>query len=307
MHFIILLFFYIAPSSATDRICKIINYACDSNSFNSPGDTYPAAADTYNNNPSSIPTEKTPIGIEILVSSEDKASFGLFKGYGQFGLAGGSVSKKNSFFSNSPNANALGIIYPKVSGVKMDNWGPDINKDSYYSGFAFSLFPNALKDILVPAIGVAARYYTESKYIKESLGLSLNREQIHLGISYSKTDDSTIVENRNIGVKLQRVSIDVTRLMNIQSSYNSNKTWIYSSIYRGSQWVLLFSIRKQERPNLTQNQKNVLQANNIQIPAYHYFVGAQYDLSKVISLGVYVNYVLEKTPYLGVRFTLGNI
>lgn len=299
---------------AVDRICKIFNYACDANSMNTPGDTYPAAADAYNNNPSSIPTEKTPIGLEVLlsVSNEEKPSFGFFKGYGQFGLAGGSVSKKNSFFSNSPNANAYGIAYPYYSynpnnSIKAKDWGPDINKESYYSGFAIPLFKDTLKDFLIPYVGIAGRYYTESKQLRESFGLSLSRDKVHFGMSYSKTDEGVIVENRNIGVKIQKFSVDITRLINTNIAFNSNKTWIYSCIYRSESWILLGSVRFQEAPNLDSIQKNMLNSKNIKIPSYHYFFGAQYDLNKILSVGIYFNYVLEKNPYLGFRLTLGNI
>lgn len=297
LHFFwFLLLGFEALADSDDRLCRILNYACKTGGSSTTGTTYPASSDAFSNNPASIPTEKTPFGVEALLG-QGETNYGFFQGYGKFGMAAGSIAKENAFFSNASNLAAIGVELPQGTGG-------DINKSNYQLGFAVPLFKNSLKRWFVPVLGFSGRRYKQSENIREGYGLSLTHKYLHLGVGLAKNDENVGVLSRSGGFKWKRFSFDYTYIENLKGI--SNKTKIYSMIYMFTKVTLIGAYRLQEIQALSLWEQELIRLQGKSIQEAHLFLGIQYQLGRVFAIGYYINYVLEKGPYFGLRMTLGS-
>lgn len=293
----IALFPLIGWADYTDRLCRILNYACSKGSSGAShtSNSYPASSDAIGSNPAAIPTDKTPFGVEVLSGNGD-TDFSLFQGYGKFGLAAGSITKEKAFFSNASNLAAANITLPQGTGE-------DLNKKNYNFGFAFPIMKDKLKNLIVPYIGLGIRRYKESEHFRESYGLSLAHRVFHFGAGLAKNDENTGVLSLSGGFKWSRFSFDFTRISNMRGL--ANETDIYSFIYLLNKVTLLTAFRRQKIQDLSLADKLRISNEKKKYQESHLFLGAQLQLGKMLSIGHYINYVLQEGGFIGIRVTLG--
>ncbi|MBF0300700.1 MAG: hypothetical protein HQK51_18445 [Oligoflexia bacterium] len=295
-----LLFLYslhspIAKAEYTDRVCTVLNYACSKNSLLS-SQASPSASDSIGNNPAFIPTDNTPFGIEIL-SGESETDLSVFQGYGVFGMAGGAVAKENSFYSNASNLAAADINLPAGTG-------DDLNKRNYGLAFSIPLFKKRLKNSFVPHIGLGLRQYRDSGQFRESYGLMLANSRFHIGVSQAKNRSNIGVLSASVGFRINWVLCDYTYIKNLLGV--DNITQIISTITSYENLSLILAYRTQKIQPLTAEDQTFVQSTGKGYRKNHYFAGVQVQLGKVVTIGVYYNYILEKLPFLGLRIALGS-
>lgn len=296
--FIVLILSILSPISYAeydDRVCTVLNYAC-SNATSNSSQAAPSAGDTIGTNPAYIPTDETPFGIELLYG-ERHADVSAYQGYGKFGLAGGSIAKENSFFSNASNLAAAGIVL--TGGT-----GEDINRKHYNLAFSIPLFKKKLKRYFVPYLGSGVKYYRQSKNFRESYGIMLAGKYIHMGLGLSKNESNTGVLNANIGIGFSRVVIDYSYIKNLEGI--SNITHIFSSIVSYKRLSFIGAYRVQKIQPLSESEQQAISSQGKTYNDRHYFLGVQYKFKKILTLGIYHNYLIEKKPFVGAHFAIGS-
>ncbi|MBF0360907.1 MAG: hypothetical protein HQK49_07840 [Oligoflexia bacterium] len=295
--FLSLLFSSTIQAELTDRVCTVLNYACSVNSSHS-GQASPSAGDSIGNNPAFIPVDETPFGIEVL-SGEGTTDFNVFQGYGMFGLAAGAVAKKHSFFSNASNLAAVDISLPGGTG-------DDINRKNYSLAFSLPLFKKFFKKGLgfVPHLGLGMRQYRESGNFRESYGFMLASNYIHMGVGFSKNFANISVFNLNSGFRIKGVLFDYTFIRNLKGV--PNKTHIISTIISYKLLSLILAYRKQEIQQFSEEDKEIILRDGKNFRREHYFAGLQIQFKKILTFGVYYNYLLERDPFVGLRIALGS-
>ncbi len=294
--FLLFSFFSFFSLKASDRLCRILDYACDSSSGNSGATkSYPAASDSAGTNPAAIPTGATPFGLEGLYGDGTFLT-GVFKGFGTFGMAGGTMSKKNSFFSNASNIASSGVNFNR-------DVGEDINEKNYLFATAIPLFQKQLRRLLYPSIGVGARYYRGSEKWRETYGLTLSNYFMHFGAAVAKNEMNGAVISQMAGLSLGNISLDFTYIRNLRGI--KNRTRIYSLAWSISQRWSIVGAHRDQQVELTPSEIIYLRNTNKRISEKHLFLGVQYQLMRPLSLAGYSNYVVEGPFHYGIRLTLG--
>lgn len=137
-------------------------------------------ADAFNLNPASIPTFKTPFGIEVIASSTAAGysaptyNFAVIRGFQKFGAAI-STNNDTSVYSTKTSTSGNSQVVP--SGIAI----PTIN-----AGFASNLLKDEQKVFLTPNFGVSGRYNRNDRTFGYGMGLNFTSTHFSIGASYAQ-------------------------------------------------------------------------------------------------------------------------
>lgn len=189
-----------APSSARD-LCEEyrnrapvpdwINRHCNGAGgklFSKVGGAYSSFADSFNTNPSTIPIEYTPVGVEFVTSyvgsaNGRRSNVALIKGFERAGL-GFSTDSENTFYSNSRLQSAVDRRPEMLKEINRSNLnlGQGINLGAALA--PLTRFLNSQIPIL-PVFGLGAKYTSLSGKWSPTLGASTRMGILSAGLSYA--------------------------------------------------------------------------------------------------------------------------
>lgn len=183
------------------------------------GSSFPSFSDAFNINPASIPVIETPLGAEVIASSNNenvtgsRFNYALIRGFQSFGSALSTNSDNTFFGNNSPNAVNIGAFDDSVV--------PTVN-----FGLAKAIFSEGLAGIL-PTAGLSLHYNAGRQSYGAALGAALNHPFFSLGGSFSQdpSSDSWASErklNASLGLNLGPFHFDGVYLKSDAGGYYYN-------------------------------------------------------------------------------------
>lgn len=265
-----------------ESIFRSSNYGCnDPARSNSVGGSYPQIFDAFNINPSSIPTNLTPVGLEVFTSNGD-FNFALIKGQGKYGAALSSSETNSNFFSNINNYETAATASTTYSSASKGNYGPNLN-------FCFSvpLVIGNTPSRFVPVLGLSIKRNKDTGTYKQTAGLSLNTSLVHLGASIEKDSNNEKVFNTSIGAKIWRLMFDFTYFENMNSTYSAaDRTTIFSSSFLWGNLEMNYAYRYQKN-------SAPQYGTSVSYSKFHNLFGAQYRLDDKFTFGIFHNYILD--------------
>lgn len=293
-------FFSLAAFAQSQWVCDTIfkssNYGCDNQaSSNSTGGSYPLLTDAFNINPSSIPTGKTPLGVEMFWD-ESKTNFAFIKGTGKVGTGLSASSTQGPFFSNVSNV--------EVAQLKSD--APRRTTDAEKTG-AFSPnlnYGNSINLLTSPGLtsnlGFQLKYIENLSELRPGLGWNFKTKFINGGVSYYKSPLIGAMTSGSLGMKIKNLVLDATYLEN--SSGDANRTLIASGTLVWGKLIMTYAYRVQSSVYLTESYIDQLHAAGIDYKKEHQMMGATFRPFDKLSIGFYQNYILGKGSSFVVQY-----
>lgn len=271
-----------------DTIFKSSNYGCDNLSgSNTTGGSYPLLTDAFNINPASIPTTKTPVGVEMFWD-ESKTNFALIKGNGKSGAGFSSSSTQGPFFSNANNVDISNMrtnsttrsTYTDSSGA----YAPNLN-----FGSALNLLSSSP---LTSNLGGQLKYVNKVNEIRPGFGWNFKTRFLNGGFSYYKSPTIGALTSASLGMKLFNFIADITYLQNQYG--DPNRTLISSATLVWKKFIFTYAYRVQSDAYLTQSEIAQLSAPGSKYSKYHQMFGANFRPFDKLSIGFYQNYIIGK-------------
>lgn len=243
--------------------------------------SFPSFADSVNLNPASIPTMRTPVGVEVIASNANVAVAGakynvaLIKGFRKMGAAI-STDSDTTFF-NHGLYQASGTSSSSSSSA--DAVMPSLNLGAALAG----LLSTKQESSFLPSYGVVARYNRVRQKWGHGLGASFNSKYLTIGGSAvsEKNSDSSITTfgAYSAGLKVHAFQADYTYLTYGKgSSFLTNApTHIVSAAIRFRGFWLEYAFKQYVDASGTTATKML--------------IGSQVQLGKFLALGYLYNYI----------------
>ncbi len=157
------------------------------------GGAYSSFGDAFNLNPASIPTAKTPIGVEYITSfsgSGTKSSFALIKGFGTVGTAM-TTNSDETFYGNNVFQTQSGQLAFDANGNPIPAPSTTTRLPTLNLGSALSLdklidFKKLVPFDLASNLGVVAKYNKMSGGFTNGYGFGFSLWKLSFGISYTR-------------------------------------------------------------------------------------------------------------------------
>ncbi len=178
-------------------------------------------SDSFNINPSSLPTEPSPYGVEVIFSyarvtpAATGATFALIKGFHKIGT-GLSTSSNNTFYGNDIVQRALGTstytsyepAEPATSPLPNLNLGTSVElyKSKALGGTRTSLGLSGRFNKVTSSFGAGTGFFVSSKYF--NLGGGLVNERVSNSFPYVQ------FYSGSTGVKIMMFELEYTLLKN---------------------------------------------------------------------------------------------
>lgn len=310
MKIILIAILFSTSSFAATDICNTIfrssNVGCDDMaSSHSSGGSYPLLFDSFNFNPSALPTLPTPVGVEGYYNA-NKLNVAIIKGIQGAGFAASAKNTDVTYFS--------GVENYKAALKKSTSSYSSSSLDKYYNlGTAFSFLK--VPGITNLPLGLGARFNPAQKVWSISPGFEIRTEYLTIGASYynekpKRYNDGFYdlqEERNNISMsgsfRFQGLVLDYSaiRQKNSSSYYTSNTstklftsdytviTQIFSGTYINGMLSLTAAFRKQNDSRLTGNYATASGSGHRDT---HYLLGGAYKTEK-LELGAFYNYILN--------------
>lgn len=237
----------------------------------------------FNINPSSVPTEPSPYGLEVIENvipplfSNNRVNFSLIKGFHKIGSAV-TTNSNNTFYGNDVIQRAYGHSTYKTFDLPEPAKG---TLPSFNLGTAFELIKS--KSIFSPSfsLGVSLRYNQITDTVGEGLGFLVKTDYLVFGSGIVSEKVSNFLPAMDfysvtVGLRLILLEIEYTWLKN-SGGVTLDPIQILTFTTNLGSLILTFAVRRLE----------FLQEGEVQ--QYHYAV--QYQFSRHLSLGCLYNYV----------------
>lgn len=279
-----------------DTIFKSSNYGCDNaSSSNTTGGSYPLLTDAFNINPSSIPTMKTPLGVELFWD-QSKTNFAFIKGMGKAGAGVSSSSTQGGFFSNASNVE---LAQAKANAVQRSSDATQSGASAPNLNFGSSL--NILTSAgLASNIGLDMRYVKEVGAVRPGIGWNFKSKVFNGGYSYYKSPLIGSLMTASLGIKIMNLVTDITYLEN--KSGDPNRTIIGSATTVWKKFIFTYGYRSQSNAYLTQDYINQLRASGVDYQKEYHMYGATFRPIQDLSIGYYYNYILGQGASFVVQY-----
>lgn len=289
--FLVLMFSQVAFAQSQwvcDTIFKSANYGCDNPSgSNSTGGSYPLLTDAFNVNPASLPTTKTPLGVEMFWD-QSKTNFALIKGTGKAGAGFSSSSTQGPFFSNVSNVE-VAQLQSQTPRRSFDTEQSGANAPNLNLGTAVNIISNPM---LTSDIGGQIKYVKEVNEYRPGFGWNFKTKILNGGFSYYKSPTIGALSTASLGIRVLRFIADVTYLEN--NSGDPNRTLIGSATMVWSKFIFTYAYRVQSNAYLTQEYIDQLRASGVDYKKEHQMFGATFRAMDKLSIGFFQNYILGK-------------
>ncbi len=262
---------------------------------NSTGGSFPILYDAFNVLSAALPTFTTPVGVEAFYDRE-KFNFSMIKGFEGVG-AGASVTKSaNTFYSPFNNMNTY-LLQNHLSTIAAEA------KPNTNIGFAFNLF-GAKGAFLQSNVGVSTKYIAADNFWAKEAALSLQIPYLNLGYSLTSKKASETIHTITAGLRLWRLVADYVHFRDVLGS-TTITTNIVSANLSFSYFHFTYAIRKQDNPYVDQ----IITLANQYAPGFpidyqsvHHLFGGTFKLGSKLSVGAYMNYILNKGGSMVVQY-----
>lgn len=243
--------------------------------------SFPSFADSFNLNPASIPTMRTPVGVEVIASNANVAVEGakynvaLIKGFRKMGAAISTDSDTTFFNHGAYQAGSSSTSSTSSADAVM----PSINLGAALAG----LLHAKTEELFLPSYGVVARYNRVSQKWGHGLGASFNSKYLTIGgsaVAEKNSDSSTTTFGAySAGLKFLAVQADYTYLTYGQgSSFLTNApTHIVSAAIRVRGFWLEYAYKQYVDTSGATVSKML--------------IGSQVQLGRYLALGYLYNYI----------------
>lgn len=271
-----------------DTIFKSSNYGCDNpSSSNSTGGSYPLLTDAFNVNPSSLPTTKTPLGVEMFWD-QSKTNVAMIKGTGKAGAGFSSTTTEGPFFSNASNVE---IAQLKSQSLRRSTDAEGTG--AYAPNLNFGSSVNLLTSPgLTSNIGGQLKYINEAREFRPGAGWNFKTKILNGGVSYYKSPTTGSTQSASLGARIMNMVLDLTYLEN--KSGDPNRTLISSGTLVWKKFIFTGAYRVQSNAYLSPEYIDQLRASGVDYKKEHYMVGISFRPFDKLSIGYYENYILGK-------------
>lgn len=284
-----------------DTIFKSSNYGCDNPvKSNSTGGSYPLLNDAFNVNPSSLPVNLTPVGVEMFMDG-GKTNFSLIKGTGKAGFGVASQSTSGGFFSNASNVEVSQIAsgqkprsaYTGGSGT----YSPNLNL-----GTAFNLIGGNggqggggkfnIGRFLDSNFGLQTKYIEEVGGWRMGYGFNFKTWIFNGGFSVFKNPLLGDTRTASLGIRFWKFMGDVSYFEN--TAGDANRTLISSGTLLWGNFIATYGYRKQENNYVDASYVGYLEGQGVTYKSTHTMYGLSYRLKEKLTIGYYNGYLLGK-------------
>lgn len=271
-----------------DTIFKSSNYGCENpSSSNSTGGSYPLLTDAFNVNPSSLPTTKTPVGVEMFWD-QSKTNFAMIKGTGKVGTGFSSSSTQGPFFSNVSNVEVAQLKSQSVrrssDAEKTGAYAPNLN---FGSSINLLTSPGFTSNF-----GGQLKYVNDINEVRPGAGWNFKTKILNGGISYYKSPTIGSMRSASLGLRIFNLVADITYMEN--NTGDPNRTLITSGTLVWKKFIFTGAYRVQSNAYLTQEYIALLKASGVDYRKEHQMLGVSFRPFDKLTLGYYQNYILGK-------------
>ena len=245
--------------------------------------------DAFGLNPSSLPTVKTPVGVEGTYN-KGKLNFAFIKGLGK---VGGGISAQDSeapFFSNVSNIEVAQLrtaqLRRSTDTEATGAYAPNLN------------FASAIKILggnnskLASNLGLNVKYVREMQEFRPGLGWNFKTKMVNGGFSLIKSPLVGTTLNSNLGGKIFNTLLDFTYMKNMEG--DENRTIIASATTVLWRLNMTYAYREQNNKYLDEREANQVKDSGGRYRSQHHLFGGNMKvIQDKLSVGLYHNYVLD--------------